>query len=139
MYACDVNSNPSAAALTPSDSLLAFMQAPRHPSHATAYLSARPPNQNVFDNVADAHRILREITLLRVLRHPDIVEIKHIMLPSDPNTFKDLYVCFELMEVSVCVLDGMCVLNNETEPAESMRLCVCVCVRVCVAPFETSK
>lgn len=55
--------------------------------------------QNVFENVADAHRILREITLLRLLKHPDIVEIKHIMLPDDPNTFKDLYVVFELMEV----------------------------------------
>ncbi len=53
----------------------------------------------MFDNVADAHRILREITLLRLLKHPDIVEIKHIMLPADPNTFKDLYVVFELMEV----------------------------------------
>ncbi|KAG2425278.1 hypothetical protein HXX76_013860 [Chlamydomonas incerta] len=62
--------------------------------------------QNVFDNVADAHRILREITLLRVLRHPDIVEIKHIMLPSDPNTFKDLYVCFELMESDLHTVIG---------------------------------
>ncbi|KXZ56454.1 hypothetical protein GPECTOR_1g406 [Gonium pectorale] len=56
---------------------------------------------NVFENVADAHRILREITLLRLLKHPDVVEIKHVMLPSDPNRFKDLYVVFELMETDL--------------------------------------
>lgn len=36
---------------------------------------------HVWPSVADATRILREIKLLRLLRHPDIVEIKHIMLP----------------------------------------------------------
>ena len=46
----------------------------------------------------DATRILREIMLLRQLKHPDIVEIKHIMLPPDPRSFKDIYVVFELME-----------------------------------------
>ena len=30
---------------------------------------------NVFDHVSDATRILREIKLLRLLRHPDIVEV----------------------------------------------------------------
>lgn len=28
----------------------------------------------------------------------DIVEIKHVLLPPDPRTFKDIYVVFELME-----------------------------------------
>jgi serine/threonine protein kinase len=32
------------------------------------------------------------------LRHPDIVEIKHIMLPPSRRDFKDIYVVFELME-----------------------------------------
>ncbi|PNH07865.1 Mitogen-activated protein kinase 15 [Tetrabaena socialis] len=62
--------------------------------------------QNVFDNVADAHRILREVTLLRLLKHPDVVDIKHIMLPNDPNTFKDLYVVFELMESDLHTVIG---------------------------------
>ncbi|KAG1665499.1 hypothetical protein FOA52_009760 [Chlamydomonas sp. UWO 241] len=53
---------------------------------------------NVFDNVADAVRILREVKLLRLLRHPDVVQVKHIMLPSDPRTYRDIYVVFELME-----------------------------------------
>lgn len=53
---------------------------------------------NVFEHVSDAIRILREIKLLRLLKHPDIVEIKHIMLPPCPREFKDIYVVFELME-----------------------------------------
>lgn len=53
---------------------------------------------DIFEHVSDATRILREVKLLRLLRHPDIVEIKHIMLPPSPREFKDIYVVFELME-----------------------------------------
>ncbi|KAG6531161.1 hypothetical protein ZIOFF_004935 [Zingiber officinale] len=53
---------------------------------------------DIFEHISDAVRILREIKLLRLLRHPDIVEIKHIMLPSSRRDFKDIYVVFELME-----------------------------------------
>ncbi|KAI3865930.1 hypothetical protein MKX03_024080 [Papaver bracteatum] len=53
---------------------------------------------DIFEHVSDAARILREIKLLRLLRHPDIVEIKHIMLPPSGRAFKDIYVVFELME-----------------------------------------
>nr|XP_043628511.1 mitogen-activated protein kinase 16-like [Erigeron canadensis] len=53
---------------------------------------------NIFENVSDATRILREIKLLRLLRHPDIVEIKHILLPPSMREFRDIYVVFELMD-----------------------------------------
>ncbi|CAN4098285.1 unnamed protein product [Withania somnifera] len=53
---------------------------------------------DVFEHVSGATRILREIKLLWLLWHPDIVEIKHIMLPSSLGEFKDIYVVFELME-----------------------------------------
>jgi mitogen-activated protein kinase 1/3 len=49
----------------------------------------------------DATRILREVKLLRMLKHPDVVEIKHIMLPPHPREFKDIYVVFELMETDL--------------------------------------
>lgn len=39
--------------------------------------------------------------LLRQLKHPDIVEIKHILLPPNPREFKDIYVVFELMETDL--------------------------------------
>ncbi|KAJ9153433.1 hypothetical protein P3X46_026872 [Hevea brasiliensis] len=53
---------------------------------------------DVFEHNSDAIRILREVKLLRLLRHPDIVEIKRIMLPSSKREFKDIFVVFELME-----------------------------------------
>ncbi|MCD7461488.1 hypothetical protein HAX54_046247 [Datura stramonium] len=53
---------------------------------------------DIFEHVSDATRILREIKLLRLLRRPDIVEIKHIVSPSSRREFKDIYVIFELME-----------------------------------------
>ncbi|KAJ6721261.1 MITOGEN-ACTIVATED PROTEIN KINASE [Salix viminalis] len=68
---------------------------------------------NVFDHVSDATRILREIKLLRLLKHADIVEIKHIMLPPSPREFKDIYVVFELMESD---LHQVIKLNNDLTP-----------------------
>ncbi len=90
---------------------------------------------NVFDHVSDATRILREIKLLRLLRHPgelkswlvcctcpfrcfllsfaDIVEIKHIMLPPSPRQFKDIYVVFELMETDLHQVGGRFLLNGK--------------------------
>ncbi|XLT00155.1 hypothetical protein HN51_049506 [Arachis hypogaea] len=53
---------------------------------------------DIFEHISDAARILREIKLLRLLRHPDIVEIKHVMMPPSRREFKDIYVVFELME-----------------------------------------
>ncbi|KAK8521392.1 hypothetical protein V6N13_077499 [Hibiscus sabdariffa] len=53
---------------------------------------------DVFENVSDATRILREVKLLRLLRHPDVVQIKHITLPPSRREFRDIYVIFELME-----------------------------------------
>ncbi|XP_047322017.1 mitogen-activated protein kinase 19-like [Impatiens glandulifera] len=53
---------------------------------------------NIFEHISDATRILREIKLLRLLLHPDIVDIKCIMLPPSRREFKDIYVIFELME-----------------------------------------
>ena len=38
------------------------------------------------------------VVISRILRHPDIVEIKHILLPPSRREFKDIYVVFELME-----------------------------------------
>ncbi|XRB05962.1 mitogen-activated protein kinase [Pycnococcus provasolii] len=56
---------------------------------------------DVFDHVSDATRILREIKLVRHLKHPDIVQLKHILLPPSKNEFRDIYVIFELMETDL--------------------------------------
>ena len=38
------------------------------------------------------------VVISRILRHPDIVEVKHILLLPSKREFKDIYVVFELME-----------------------------------------
>ena len=44
--------------------------------------------QNVFDSSRYAHRILREIKLMKLLRgHPNIVKLKNIMRPRDTADF----------------------------------------------------
>lgn len=68
---------------------------------------------NVLEHVSEATRILREIKLLWLLRHPDIVEIKHILLPPCPREFKDIYVVFELME---CDLQQVIKANGSLTP-----------------------
>ncbi|MBH0219661.1 protein kinase, partial [Listeria monocytogenes] len=81
-------------------------------SHTGERVAIKKMN-DVFEHVSDAIRILREIKLLRLLRHPDIVEIKHIMLPPTPREFKDIYVVFELMESN---LDEVIKYNDDLTP-----------------------
>ncbi|KAK4715544.1 hypothetical protein R3W88_013882 [Solanum pinnatisectum] len=68
---------------------------------------------NVLKHVSEATRILREFKLPRLLRHPDIVEIKHILLLPCPREFKDTYVVFELME---CELQHVIKANGSLSP-----------------------
>ena len=54
--------------------------------------------ENIFDDDTDCKRILREITLLRKLRHPCVVELIEICMPSDPENFNTIYVIMEYAE-----------------------------------------
>ncbi|PPD95878.1 hypothetical protein GOBAR_DD07100 [Gossypium barbadense] len=54
--------------------------------------------QDVFEHASNVIRILREVKLLRLLRHHDMVEVKRIMLPPSKREFKDIFVVFELKE-----------------------------------------
>jgi len=49
----------------------------------------------IFEDVIDCKRILREVTLLRKLQHPNLVHIIEILEPSDLKTFDSLYVVLE--------------------------------------------
>ena len=52
--------------------------------------------KNIFESDIYAHRILREIRLLRILRgHKNIVKLKTIMRPSDTKNFKSLNLVSE--------------------------------------------
>ena len=55
--------------------------------------------REVFNNLTDAKRILREISLLSRLTHPNVVKILDILEPpKDMAEFRDLYVVFEYVE-----------------------------------------
>ncbi|KAE8673900.1 Mitogen-activated protein kinase 6 [Hibiscus syriacus] len=52
---------------------------------------------NAFDNKVDAKRTLREIKLLRHMKHENIVAIRDIIPPPQRECFNDVYIAYELM------------------------------------------
>lgn len=56
-----------------------------------------------FDNVTDARRTLREIKLLRELRHENIIKVKDVLSPppSEGMDFSDVYIVYELMDTDL--------------------------------------
>ncbi|KAL9272627.1 Mitogen-activated protein kinase 3-like protein [Drosera capensis] len=56
---------------------------------------------NVFENVTDGLRILREMILLRHMNHKNIIALKDIMLPDQKTNFKDAYLVYELMDTDL--------------------------------------
>lgn len=54
--------------------------------------------ENIFEDEIDCKRILREITLLRKLKHPFVVELIEILEPKDPKNFDTLYTVMEYAE-----------------------------------------
>jgi mitogen-activated protein kinase 1/3 len=54
--------------------------------------------ENIFEDEIDCKRILREITLLRKLRHPFVVELIEIIPPTDPKNFTTIYTVMEYAE-----------------------------------------
>ena len=59
---------------------------------------------NAFEHKIFARRILRELKVLRLLKHPNIIEIKTIILPKSRTEFSDIYAVFELMDSDVTSL-----------------------------------
>lgn len=56
---------------------------------------------NAFENRVDALRTLRELKLLRHLRHENVIALKDVMLPVHPKNFKDVYLVYELMDTDL--------------------------------------
>lgn len=57
--------------------------------------------KGIFQSKTMAKRMLREIRLLRLFDHRNIVKLKTILLPTDLTCFNSLYVAFELMETDL--------------------------------------
>ncbi|KAL3818788.1 hypothetical protein ACJIZ3_004693 [Penstemon smallii] len=56
---------------------------------------------NVFGNRIDALRILRELMLLRCVKHENVIALKDVMVPTNWNGFKDVYMVYELMDTDL--------------------------------------
>ncbi|XP_076911351.1 mitogen-activated protein kinase homolog NTF3-like [Bidens hawaiensis] len=56
---------------------------------------------NAFDNRIDALRTLRELKLLRHLRHENVIALKDVMVPVNRRSFKDVYLVYELMDTDL--------------------------------------
>ncbi|KAM7252477.1 hypothetical protein ACFE04_024360 [Oxalis oulophora] len=56
---------------------------------------------NVFENRVDALRTLRELILLRHIRHENVIALKDVMMPIHRNSFKDVYLVYELMDTDL--------------------------------------
>jgi mitogen-activated protein kinase 1/3 len=54
--------------------------------------------EGVFEDEVDCKRILREIDLLRKLKHPYVINILDVIEPKNAETFDVIYVVLELAE-----------------------------------------
>lgn len=56
---------------------------------------------NVFGTRIDALRTLRELMLLRHIKHQNVIALKDVMMPIQINCFKDLYLVYDLMDTDL--------------------------------------
>lgn len=56
---------------------------------------------DVFGNRMDALRSLRELQLLRHIRHENVIALRDVMMPSNRSSFTDLYLVYELMDTDL--------------------------------------
>lgn len=54
-----------------------------------------------FEHTIFTKRILRELIILRSFSHDNVIKIKNVIAPKNPNNFEDLYVVYELMETDL--------------------------------------
>ncbi|XP_023533900.1 mitogen-activated protein kinase homolog NTF3-like [Cucurbita pepo subsp. pepo] len=57
--------------------------------------------KNVFENRFEALRTLREMKLLRHIKHENVIALKDVMMPVHRNSFKDVYLVYELMNTDL--------------------------------------
>eukprot|EP00798_Chlamydomonas_sp_ICE-L_P026082 gene26082-11787_t len=55
---------------------------------------------NAFENLTDARRTLREMKLLRHLKHENIIAVRDIMKPNTKD-YNDVYIVYELMDTDL--------------------------------------
>ena len=56
---------------------------------------------NAFEDLVDARRVVREICVLRSLKHPNITSIVDLPTPPPPELFKDIYIVLDLVHTDL--------------------------------------
>ena len=57
--------------------------------------------EKVFEHKIFAQRTLRELKIMRLLNHDNVLGLKNILDPGSLDNFKELYVMSELMETDL--------------------------------------
>jgi len=57
--------------------------------------------EKVFEHKIFAQRTLRELKIMRLLNHDNVLGLKNILDPGSMEAFKELYVMSELMETDL--------------------------------------
>jgi len=57
--------------------------------------------ENAFEHITFTKRTLRELRILRHLRHENLIDVRCIFLPGLKESFEDIYVISELMETDL--------------------------------------
>ena len=61
--------------------------------------------KRIFKSKTTVKRTLREIKILRLIDHPNVIKIHSILRPSDPiSNLDDIYILFELMHADLSAL-----------------------------------
>jgi mitogen-activated protein kinase 1/3 len=65
-----------------------------NPPHVVAIKKCK----DVFGDLIDCKRILREVSILTQLSHTNVVRVIDFVLPDTPQTFKDVYMIMEICD-----------------------------------------
>ncbi len=84
---------------SPSDPSLPSMSPP--PPHQIPSQVAIKKIVHIFDNLTNAKRLLREIKILRMLAHSNIISFKGLLPPAHLETFNDLSMVFEYVDTDL--------------------------------------
>ncbi len=57
--------------------------------------------EKAFEHKVFAQRTLRELKILRLIQHDNVIQIKTILKPRSREEFKEIYVVSELMETDL--------------------------------------
>jgi serine/threonine protein kinase len=74
-------------------------------------------SKNIFQSRTLAKRTLREIRLLRLIKHENIVKIIEVLRPMDIFNFNDIYTVFEYMETDL----GHIIKSNQVLKADHIK------------------